>query len=112
MHRIHLEENLKQKLSGKRIGYIPVSNDFSSAGDRRRFLLYAKEYDLQWEIANPANEYDILFITTMANVSEWIDYKDSHPDTILIFDINNAFKLIEEFKIKCVLKNDVLCVVF
>tara|TARA_B100000674_G_scaffold443638_1_gene408705 strand:+ start:494 stop:1564 length:1071 start_codon:yes stop_codon:yes gene_type:complete len=86
-----LKEDLKKKLSGKRIGYIPVSQDFSSAGDRRRFLMYAKEYNLQWEIADPTNEYDILFITTMANVSEWIDYKKSHPETILIFDINNAF---------------------
>ena len=86
-----LKEDLKKKLSGKRIGYIPVSQDFSSAGDRRRFLMYAKEYDLQWEIADPNNEYDILFITTMANVSEWIDYKKSHPEIILIFDINNAF---------------------
>ncbi len=86
-----MKEDLKQKLSGKRVGYIPVSQDFSSAGDRRRFLMYAKEYDLQWEIADPANKYDILFITTMANVSEWIDYKESYPDTILIFDINNAF---------------------
>mgnify|MGYP001160795372 CR=1 FL=1 len=86
-----MKEDLKKKLSGKRIGYIPVSQDFSSAGDRRRFLMYAKEYDLQWEIADPNNEYDILFITTMANVSEWIDYKKSHPEIILIFDINNAF---------------------
>jgi len=86
-----LKEDLKKKLSGKKIGYIPVSMDFSSAGDRRRFLMYAKENDLNWEIADPVNEYDILFITTMANVSQWIDYKKYHPDTILIFDINNAF---------------------
>ncbi len=86
-----MKEDLKKKLSAKRIGYIPVSKDFSSAGDRRRFLMYAKEYNLQWEIADPTNKYDILFITTMANVSEWIDYKKSHPETILIFDINNAF---------------------
>jgi len=86
-----LKEDLKKKLSGKRIGYIPVSTDFSSAGDRRRFLMYAKEYDLHWEIADPVNDYDILYITTMANVSEWIEYKESHPKTVLIFDINNAF---------------------
>ena len=92
-----MEESLRKKLRGKNIGYIPVSKDFSSAGDRRRFLFYAKEYDFKWEVADPNSYYDILFITTMANVSEWIDYKRSHPKTILIFDINNAFFFKEDF---------------
>lgn len=79
------------KLDRLSIGYVPVSKDFSSAGDRRRFLFYAKENNLNWEIACPKRQYDILFITTMANVSEWIEYKKQNPETILIFDINNSF---------------------
>tara|TARA_B100000676_G_C18088689_1_gene857435 strand:+ start:285 stop:1355 length:1071 start_codon:yes stop_codon:yes gene_type:complete len=86
-----LRTEQQKKLEQLKIGYIPVANDFSSAGDRRRFLFYAKERNLNWEIANPEKKYDILFITTMANVSEWIDYKKSNPGTVLIFDINNAF---------------------
>ena len=81
----------QEKLRKKSIGYIPVSKDFSSAGDRRRFLLYANHHDLNWEIADPKKDYDILYITTMGDISVWMDYKKQKPHTILIFDINNDF---------------------
>jgi len=81
----------QETLRKKSIGYVPVSMDFSSAGDRRRFLFYANQYDLNWEIADSRINYDILYITTMADISLWIDYKKKKPNTVLIFDINNAF---------------------
>ena len=82
---------LLEKLREKSIGYIPVSMDYSSAGDRRRFLYYAKHYNLNWEMADPGKDYDILYITTMGDISQWINYKKENPNTVLIFDINNAF---------------------
>ena len=79
------------ELRSKTIGYTPVDQNFTTAGDKRRFICYANQKQLSWEICRLDKDYDILYITTIANISDWIDYKKSHPKTILIFDINNCF---------------------
>lgn len=85
-----------KELQTKKIGYIPVSKDLvSSAGDRRRFLYYAKQLNLNWEVAQSNKVYDIVYITTAANITKWINYKNKYPKTILIFDFNNAYFYIE-----------------
>ena len=40
-------------LKDLRIGYVPVSINLQSPGDRRRFAYYAASRDLNFEIADP-----------------------------------------------------------
>lgn len=86
-----------------RIGYAPYSNDCSGPGDRRRFGFYAKEKGFDFELADPAKEYDIIYITTSSNIGKWIDYKKAHPGTKLIFEIIDAY-LLEERNFMAYLK--------
>ena len=79
------------ELRSKIIGYSPVSDNFKHAGDRRRFIYYAKQLKLNWEFSRLDSNYDIVYITTMANITDWINYKRLHPETVLIFDINNSY---------------------
>ena len=79
------------ELKSKKIGYTPVDRDFTTAGDRRRFIYFAEQLGLNWEFCKLDNSYDIVYITTIANITDWINYKKSHPNTVLIFDINNSF---------------------
>jgi len=85
------------ELKSKKIGYTPVDRDFSTAGDRRRFIYYAEQLDLNWEFCQLDASYDIVYITTIANITDWINYKKSHPKTVLIFDINNSFFFNQNF---------------
>ena len=85
------------ELRSKTIGYSPVAQDLSSAGDRRRFIYYADQLGLNWEFCQLDTNYDIVYITTMANISDWINYKKFHPETVLIFDINNSFFFNQNF---------------
>ena len=85
------------ELRSKAIGYTPVDQDFSTAGDRRRFIYYANQSELNWEPCQLDKNYDILYVTTIANMSDWISYKKSHPKTVLIFDINNSFFFNQNF---------------
>ncbi len=82
---------IDNELKSKKIGYTPVDKNFSTAGDKRRFVYYANQKGLNWEPCQLNKHYDILYITTIANMSAWIKYKKSRPETILIFDINNSF---------------------
>lgn len=82
---------IDNELKSKKIGYTPVDKDFSTAGDKRRFIYYANQLGLNWESCHSDRNYDILYITTISDMSYWISYKKSHPKTVLIFDINNSF---------------------
>ena len=52
---------MESKLNNYYIGYAPHSEDFLHAGDRRRFVWYAKNRGVNFEIAKPENNYDIVF---------------------------------------------------
>ena len=60
------------------IGYAPYSSDFSSSGDRRRFVYYANSRAIDFEIAKPENEYDIVFVTHGADITVWSKYDKSN----------------------------------
>lgn len=86
-----------------RIGYSSYSHDFTAPGDRRRFVFYAKESKLNFELADCTKTYDLIYITTSSNISEWIDYKKKHPETKLIFEIIDSY-LLEGRKVRTYIK--------
>lgn len=62
------------ELRKMRIGYVPMVNDFSGPGDRRRFCYFARHYGIPFEIADPAKSYDVVVLSERADLSVWKRY--------------------------------------
>ena len=45
-----------------RIGYVPYTPSLDKPGDRRRFVHYARRRNLSFEIADPAQDYDVVIL--------------------------------------------------
>ena len=60
--------------SSPRVGYVPLSNTLMSPGDRRRFVAYALDRDLKFEIAHPKEKYDLVVLSELADISVWAEY--------------------------------------
>lgn len=52
-----------------RIGYVPYTPDLQGPGDRRRFPYYAKRKGLDFEIYRHEHKYDLLVVSTNADLS-------------------------------------------
>ena len=76
-----------------RIAYSPYHKDLSSPGDRRRFVFYANEKDIKFEIADSSKIYDIVYLTYGCNLSVWIDYKKNNPSVKVIFELIDSYLL-------------------
>lgn len=76
-----------------RIGYWPYEASLNMPGDRRRFVFYAEEKKLDYEIANITKRYKVIYLTMGCNISEWLDYKKKYPETKLIFEIVDSYFL-------------------
>ena len=71
------------------IGYAPYSSDFSSSGDRRRFVYYANSRVIDFEIAKPENEYDIVFVTHGADITVWSKYDKSKA--VIVYELVDSY---------------------
>jgi len=70
-----------------KIGYVPYLPDLSQPGDRRRFPYFATRNNIPFEIADKNKSYDIVLLTSSANLSQWLIYKRKHPKTKFIFEM-------------------------
>lgn len=86
-----------------KVGYFPHNKTLRHPGDRRRFVFFAREMGIPFEVANAGNEYDVVFLTSSCNVSEWVAYKKQHPRTRLIFELIDSY-LLEQGNLKMFLK--------
>jgi hypothetical protein len=80
---------MESRLKNFHIGYAPYSEDFLSPGDRRRFVHYAKNRGINFETANPENEYDIVYVTHGADITSWSKYDKSKA--IVIYEIIDSY---------------------
>ena len=78
---------LLQDLPIVRIGYVPISNTLDSPGDRRRFVYYAEKRGIQFEIADPKREYDLVILSQRADISVWSRY----PNAKLVYDLIDSY---------------------
>lgn len=90
-------------LAALKVGYFPHNPSLKHPGDRRRFVFFAKESGLPFEIADAKKEYDIVFLTSSCNVSEWVAYKKRHPRSRLVFELIDSY-LLEQGNLKMFLK--------
>ena len=70
-----------------RIGYTPYSLKLDHPADNRRFVFYAKERNLHFEIADPNQDYDVVIVTEAADLSVWSEYKKGR----VIFDLIDPY---------------------
>ncbi len=71
------------------IGYAPYTSDFSSSGDKRRFVFYANSRAIDYEIAKPENEYDIVFVTHGADITAWSKYDKSKA--VIVYELVDSY---------------------
>lgn len=74
---------------GLRVAYVPLSLDFKHPGDCRRFARYASVRGLSVEIADPAEEYDLVVVSQGADLSVWGRY--AKPRAKIIYDFTDSY---------------------
>jgi len=79
--------------SNLRIAYAPYSNNFGAPGDRRRFCFYAKNRQLKFELADPRNIYDIVYLTYGCDIAAWLEYKKKYPKVKIVFELIDSYLL-------------------
>jgi Glycosyl transferases group 1 len=79
-----------------RVGYVPYSNELNRPGDRRRFVYYANMRGIQFEIADPAKEYDLVILSACADISVWSKY----PNAKLVYDLIDSYLAIPRTNLK------------
>lgn len=78
---------------GIRIAYAPYHKDLIVPGDRRRFVFYANERKIVFDLADPLKIYDIVYLTYGCNLSIWIEYKKNNPDVKFVFELIDSYLL-------------------
>ena len=76
-----------------KIAYVPYNKDFAVPGDRRRFVFYANERKIKFDIADLSIQYDIVYLTYGCNLSNWFEYKKKHPNVIFVFELIDSYLL-------------------
>src|SRR5438309_1369823 len=91
-----------RRLQNLRIGYVPCTPSFAAPGDRRRFCYYAAKRNLQFEIAQPSQTYDIVVLTQSADLSFWSRYPRGR--TKIVFDFIDSYLALPRFDTKSLLR--------
>ena len=79
------------------IGYIPYTRSLNSAGDRRRFIYFAKKTKLNYELYEPNKKYDLVIATPQADPEILLKLPSA---TKLIFDFADAYMAENQFSIR------------
>ena len=74
-----------------RVAYTPYQKDLAAPGDRRRFVFYATERNIKFQLAEPSKLYDIVYLTYGCDLSAWIEYKVLHPEVKIIFELIDSY---------------------
>lgn len=83
------------------VGYVPYSPDLTQPGDRRRFVFYARRRGVEFEIATPDGDFDVVVVTPRADLARWAAYPRTGK---LVFDIVDSYLDIPRADLKQVLR--------
>lgn len=89
------------KLNNLSIGYIPFSKTISGPADRRRFIFFAKEAKLKYEIFNPNKIYDLVIANTLSDPGLLLKLPKK---TKLLFDFTDAYMAENIFSIRALFR--------
>ena len=74
-----------------------MSKNYQAAGDKRRFVYYAKKRNLSFEIANPSKKYDLVVLSQNADLSIWCNY--DRGGAKIIYDFIDSYLAIPKNEI-------------
>jgi hypothetical protein len=75
-----------------RIGYSGYSDDWQAPGDRRRFVAYAAMRGLPIVHADPAGDFDVVYLTHHSDLPAWIRRKRAQGDSLkIIFELIDSY---------------------
>ncbi len=83
-----------------KIGYVPYSPAFDAPGDRRRFVNYARQRGLDFEIADPAKSYDVVVLSERADISVWSRYPKGQNGGRIVYDLIDSYLAIPRTDLK------------
>ena len=88
--------------AGMRIGYAPYDASLSQPADRRRFPFYAARRGIDFELADPSRDYDVVVVTPRADLGTWSRYRPGRSK--LVFDIVDSYLAIPRTNPKAILR--------
>lgn len=74
-------------MSRIRIAYAPYSPDLQRPGDRRRFAAYARARGIAFEIARAGEDYDLVIVSEVADITAWARCKSGK----IVFDFIDSY---------------------
>ncbi len=88
--------------SGLQIGYVPFGKPKLHPFDLRNFVYYARKRNINFEIADPNKEYDIIVLTPRVDLSVWSRFPKGR--TKLIFMLVDAYLAVPQFNFRGALR--------
>ena len=85
-----------------RIGYAPYDSSLRQPADRRRFPFYAAHRGIDFELADPSRNYDLVVVTPRADLGAWSRYRPGRSK--LVFDIVDSYLAIPRTNPKAILR--------
>ena len=70
-----------------RVGYVPYHESLTPPGDYRRFVGYANYRNIPFEIAKVGEKYDLVVLSSRADITTWCDYDHG----VVVFDFINSY---------------------
>jgi len=65
-----------------------LSPSLEQPGDRRRFVFYAQRRDVEFEIADPAKDYDVVVVSQRADIVAWAEHRGRAR---IVYDLIDAY---------------------
>ena len=90
------------QLKSMRVGYTPYSRDLTQPTDRRRFPHYASLRGIDFELAEPHREYDLVVVTPRADLEAWADYRPGRAK--VVYDMVDSYLEIPWYNPKALLR--------
>ena len=76
-----------------KVGFLPNSTDFKHPQDRRRYVPFLDDLNIEPEVAIFKNHYEILYVSLNCDLNQWSKYKKFHEgkNTRIIFDLSDNY---------------------
>ena len=70
------------------MGYAPCAPDLTLPGDRRRFVHYARAREINFEVARPGDQFDVVVLSARADIASWAD---TPTKTRIVYDLIDSY---------------------
>ena len=85
-----------------KVGLAPSQKFPATIREKRGFRYYAKQKKIAFEIADPNKKYDLIFVSSGADISVWCDYpKDG---TKIVYELIDSYFAIPAYSFKNLLR--------